>query len=299
VQQAGLYKFLMSMIDLNIISKPKDLGGFSVRRILPSAQRQMVGPFIFLDHLGPATFQPGEGINVRPHPHIGLATVTYLFQGELLHRDSIGSEQVITPGAINWMTAGRGIAHSERTTPKEKDKLHSAHGLQSWIALPKAYEEMPPEFHHHPADSLPEWAQAGVTLKLVAGSAYGYKAPVTIYSPMFYIEVKMQAGTHLKLPVEYRERAIYLIDGALRIGGANIAPKTMTVFMQGEAIILEAEMPTHLMLLGGEPLSEPRFIEWNFVSSSPERIAQAKADWKAGLFDKVAGDEIEFIPLPE
>jgi redox-sensitive bicupin YhaK (pirin superfamily) len=211
----------------------------------------------------------------------------------------LGSKQAITTGAMNWMAAGRGIAHSERTSPEEKDKLHHAHGLQSWIARPKAYEEMPLEFHHHPEVSLLEWAQAGVTLKLVAGSAYGYEAPVTIYSPMFYIEVKMQAGTHLKLPVEYRERAIYLIDGTLRIGGTNIAPKTMTVFVQGEAIILEAEMPTHLMLLGGEPLSEPRFIEWNFVSSSPERIAQAKADWKAGLFDKVAGDEIEFIPLPE
>lgn len=289
----------MSLIDLTIVPEPKDLGGFSVHRILPSAQRQMVGPFIFLDHLGPATFAPGEGINVRPHPHIGLATVTYLFQGEVLHRDSLGTEQVITPGAMNWMTAGRGIAHSERTRPEEKDKLHYAHGLQSWIALPKAYEKMPPAFHHHPADSLPEWTQADVTLKLVAGSAYGYEAPVTIYSPMFYVEVKMQAGARLKLPVQYRERAIYLIDGALRIGDTNIAPKTMTVFVQGETVILEAEMPTHLMLLGGEPLSEPRFIEWNFVSSSLERIRQAKADWKAGRFDKVAGDEIEFIPLPE
>ena len=289
----------MNFIDLTIAPRSKDLGGFSVRRILPSAQRQMVGPFIFLDHMGPATFEAGECINVRPHPHIGLATVTYLFQGKLLHRDSIGSKQIITPGAMNWMTAGRGIAHSERTKPEEKDKLHHAHGLQSWIALPKAYEEMPQEFHHHPADSLPEWTQAGVTLKLVAGSAYGHEAPVTIYSPMFYVEVKMQAGSRLKLPVEHRERAIYLIDGALRIVGTNIAPKTMTVFVQGETIILEAEMPTHLMLLGGEPLSEPRFIEWNFVSSSLERIAQAKADWKAGLFDKVAGDETEFIPLPE
>lgn len=289
----------MSLIDLTIVPKPKDLGGFSVRRILPSARRQMVGPFIFLDHLGPAIFAPGQGINVRPHPHIGLATVTYLFQGEVLHRDSIGSEQVITPGAINWMTAGRGIVHSERTHPEEKDKSHHAHGLQSWIALPKAYEEMSPEFHHHSAHSLPEWTQTGVTLKLVAGSAYGYQAPVTIYSPMFYVEVKMQAGTRLKLPVEYRERAIYLIDGALQIGDTNIAPQTMTVFVQGETIILEAEMPSHLMLLGGDPLSEPRFIEWNFVSSSLERIAQAKADWKAGFFDKVPGDEIEFIPLPE
>ncbi len=231
--------------------------------------------------------------------HIGLSTVTYLFQGELLHHDSIGSKQTITPGAINWMTAGRGIAHSERTSPEEKDKLHYAHGLQSWVALPKAYEEMPPQFHHHPADSLPEWTQTGVTLKLVAGSAYGYEAPVTIYSPMFYVEVKMQAGRRLKLPMEYRERAIYLVDGGLRVGDTRIAPQTMIVFEHNQIIDLEAETPTHLMLLGGEPLSESRFIEWNFVSSSPERIEQAKADWKEGLFDKVAGDEIEFIPLPE
>ena len=289
----------MSLIDLTIIPKPKDLGGFSVRRILPSAHRQMVGPFIFLDHLGPATFAPGEGINVRPHPHIGLATVTYLFQGELLHRDSLGSKQVITPGAINWMTAGRGIVHSERTSPEEKDTLRLAHGLQSWIALPKECEEMPPTFHHHPADSLPEWTQDGVTFKLAAGSAYGYEAPVTVYSPMFYIEVNMDAGSHLKLPMEYLERAIYLIDGGLRIGDTRIAPQTMTVFLQEKAIALEAEEPAHLMLLGGEPLSEPRFIERNFVSSSQERIAQAKADWKAGRFDKVPGDEKEFIPLPE
>jgi redox-sensitive bicupin YhaK (pirin superfamily) len=236
---------------------------------------------------------------VRPHPHIGLATVTYLFQGELLHRDSLGSKQVITPGAINWMTAGRGIVHSERTSPDEKDTLHQAHGLQSWIALPKEYEEMPPGFHHHPADSLPEWTQAGVTFKLAAGSAYGYEAPATVYSPLFYIDVKMQAGSCLMLPMEYRERAIYLIEGGLRIGDVRIAPLTMTVFEQKEVISLEAEVPTHLMLLGGEPLSEPRFIEWNFVSSLPERIVQAKADWKAGLFDKVPGDEHEFIPLPE
>ncbi len=289
----------MKLIDLTIVPRFKHLGGFSVRRILPSAHRQMVGPFIFLDHMGPATFQPGEGINVRPHPHIGLATVTYLFQGEVLHRDSIGSEQIITPGAVNWMTAGRGIVHSERTSAEEKGKLHYAHGLQSWIALPAEHEEMPPEFHHHPAGTLPEWTRSGVTLKLIAGSAYGYEAPVTVYSPMFYVEAIMPAGTRLKLPQEYSERAIYLIDGALRIGDTNIASQTMTVFVQGETIILEAIIPTHLMVLGGEPLSEPRFIEWNFVSSSPEHIAQAKTDWKAGLFDKVPGDEIEFIPLPE
>jgi redox-sensitive bicupin YhaK (pirin superfamily) len=259
----------------------------------------MVGPFIFLDHLGPAMFQPGEGINVRPHPHIGLATVTYLFQGEVLHRDSIGSEQIITPGAVNWMTAGRGIVHSERTSAEEKGKLHYAHGLQSWIALPTEHEEMPPEFHHYPANSLPEWTRSGVKLKLVAGSAYAYEAPVTIYSPMFYLEVKMPAESRLKLPMEYRERAIYLVNGSLRINDTQIEPQTMTVLGQDQIISLEAEIPSHLMLLGGEPLSEPRFIEWNFVSSSLDRIAQAKKDWKAGRFATVPGDDLEFIPLPE
>ncbi len=248
---------------------------------------------------GLPSLNAGEGVNVRPHPHIGLSTVTYLFRGEILHRDSLGSEQIITPGAMNWMTAGLGIVHSERSDSNEKSKNRDVHGLQTWIALPKEYENILPEFHHHPAISLPAWTQAGVSLKLIAGAAYGHEAPVKVYSSLFYLEVHLPAGSRLTLPMEYSERAIYLIDGGLHIGDQRIAPRTMAVFTQGATIMLEADMPTHLMLLGGEPLAEPRFIEWNFVSSSPERIVQAKADWKAGRFDKVPGDEIEFIPLPE
>lgn len=287
------------MIDLTILPREKDLGGFSVRRLLPFAKRRMVGPFIFFDHLGPANFAPGDGIDVRPHPHIGLATVTYLFEGELTHLDSLGSKQVITPGAINWMTAGCGITHSERTGILERTKQHQAHGLQSWVALPKEFEEMPPEFHHHAQESLPEFDQAGVHLKLAAGRAYGHEAPVKVYSPLFYVEAHLEAGAKLVLPNEYRERALYLVSGKVRIGSQVIEPLTMPVFAEGETIVVEALMPSHVMLLGGEPLGEPRFMDWNFVSSSQERLLQAKEDWKAGRFPKVPGDEKEFIPLPE
>ena len=289
----------MSLIDLTITPREKDLGGFTVRRVLPYAKRRMVGPFIFLDHMGPADFAAGQGMDVRPHPHIGLATVTYLFEGEMFHRDSIGSAQEILPGAVNWMTSGRGITHSERTGEEVRKTARRAHGLQSWVALPKEFEEIAPEFHHHAADTLPIFDTGGVQLKLAAGRAYGHEAPVKIYSPLFYVEAKMPAGKSLALPNEYTERALYLIDGSLRIGDSIIAPQTMPVFTSGDTITIEALAPSHLMLLGGEPLSEPRFIDWNFVSSSKERLEQAKADWKAGKFSKVPGDDREFIPLPE
>ena len=289
----------MTLIDLTITPREKDLGGFSVRRVLPYAKRRMVGPFIFLDHMGPADFAAGQGMDVRPHPHIGLATVTYLFEGEIFHRDSIGSAQEILPGAVNWMTSGHGITHSERTGAEVRKIARRAHGLQSWVALPKECEEMAPEFHHHASDSLPLWDIGGVQLKLVAGQAYGYEAPVKIYSPLCYVEAKMPAGSVLTLPDEYHERALYLINGSLRIGDSIIAPQTMPIFTSGDIITIEALAPSHLMLLGGDPLSEPRFIEWNFVSSSKERLEQAKADWKAGKFAKVPGDDREFIPLPE
>ena len=289
----------MSLIDLTIIPREKDLGGFSVRRVLPYAKRRMVGPFIFLDHMGPADFAAGQGMDVRPHPHIGLATVTYLFEGEIFHRDSMGSAQEILPGAVNWMTAGRGITHSERTGEQVRQTARRAHGLQSWVALPKEFEEIAPEFHHHAAESLPLFDTDGIQLKLVAGRAYGYEAPVKIYSPLFYVEVTMPAGSTLTLPDEYAERAFYLIDGSVRIGGNIIGPYTMPVFTQGDTITIEALAPSHLMLLGGDPLSEPRYIDWNFVSSSQERLEAAKTDWKEGRFAKVPGDEREFIPLPE
>lgn len=288
----------MSLIELTIEPREKDLGGFSVRRILPFAKRRMVGPFIFLDHMGPAQFAAGHGMDVRPHPHIGLATVTYLFEGELFHRDTLGSAQEILPGAVNWMTAGCGIAHSERTGVEERARPHAAHGLQSWVALPKEYEEIPAEFHHHAANTLPEFTHGRVRFKLICGRALGHEAPVKVYSPIFYLEVYMPAGTRFSLPPEYRERALYLVSGKIRIGDRTISPLTLPVFEAGSNIHIEAAEDAHLILLGGEPFSEPRFIWWNFVSTSEERIVQAKEDWQHGKFGSVFGDDKEFIPLP-
>lgn len=289
----------MSLIDLTITPHDKDLGGFTVHRLLPSSKRQMVGPFIFLDHMGPAHFEKEQGIDVRPHPHIGLSTVTYLFNGKILHRDTLGSAQEITPGSVNWMTAGRGIAHSERTSPNERLHPHKAHGLQSWIALPKEYEETTPTFHHHGANTLPEFTLGDVSLKLITGKAYGHEAPVQVHSPQFYVDVKMPLFSRLTLPMDYPERALYLIEGRLKIGNTTIEPKTMPVFTAGETITIEAETPCHLMLLGGDPLSGKRYIWWNFVSTSIERIEQAKADWLENRFGKIPGDDVEFTPLPE
>jgi len=289
----------MSAIELTITPREKDLGGFSVHRILPYAKRRMVGPFIFLDHMGPAQFEAGKGIDVRPHPHIGLSTVTYLFEGEIIHRDTLGSHQAIKPGDVNWMTAGRGIAHSERTGAGERGRPHGVHGLQSWVALPKEYEECAPEFFHHAAASLPEFTFSDVTVRLVAGRAFGREAPVKVYSPMFYAAVTMQPGGSVTLPGEYRERALYLLEGSLRIGNTQVLEKMLPVFQPGDAITVEAAGPSRFMLLGGEPFPELRYIDWNFVSSSHERIDQAKADWKGGRFAKIPGDDKEYIPLPE
>lgn len=289
----------MTVIDLTIIPRERDLGGFSVHRILPYAKRRMVGPFIFLDHMGPVQFDAGKGIDMRPHTHIGLSTVTYLFKGEMIHRDTLGSLQTIKPGDVNWMTAGRGIAHSERMPAAEKVKPHHIHGLQSWIALPKEVEECLPEFHHHAAETLPEFAIRSVRVSLAAGCAYGHEAPVKIYSPLFYAAVTMQPDDTIDIPQEYKERALYLLDGDLRIGDAHILPRTMPVFAQDEHIVVEAQAPSTFMLLGGDPLSEPRYIDWNFVSSSHERIEQGKEDWRAQRFGKIPGDDKEFIPLPE
>lgn len=288
----------MALIELTIDPREKDLGGFSVRRLLPYAKRRMVGPFIFLDHIGPAQFAAGQGIDVRPHPHIGLATVTYLFDGEIFHRDTLGYAQKISPGAVNWMTAGRGIAHSERTTPDDKDRPHPLHGIQSWVALPTSHEGVAPSFHHHAADALPEFTLPGAQLKLIAGRAYGYESPVTTFSPIFNLEVQLKPGQPFTLPNEYRERALYLVEGALRIGDARIAPLTMPIFAPGETITIEAEVPSRFMLLGGEPFTEERYIWWNFVASSQDAIEQAKLDWQQGRFGIIPGDEEEFIPLP-
>ncbi|MBM3617126.1 MAG: pirin family protein [Alphaproteobacteria bacterium] len=289
----------MSEIDLIITPRMKDIDGLPVGRILPYAKKRMVGPFVFLDHMGPADFEAGEGIDVRPHPHIGLSTVTYLFEGEILHRDSLGSLQPIRPGDVNWMTSGRGITHSERTSADERGRPHPLHGLQSWVALPKEYEECAPEFFHHTAASLPELDIGGANLRIVAGRAYGEESPAKILSPQFYVAVTMKAGSTLELPNEYTERALYLLEGDLRIGQTRIAARTMPVFHNGDRIIVEALRDSKLMLLGGDPFPEARYIDWNFVSSDPERLLQAKQDWRDQKFPLVTGDEKEFIPLPD
>ena len=279
-------------------SRDRDLGGFSVRRVLPAAKLRTVGPFVFFDHLGPARFPADKGINVRPHPHIGLATVTYLFEGEIMHRDSLGFEQAIRSGDVNWMTAGRGIVHSERTSPDVNAGEHRIHGIQSWIGLPQADEESEPEFFHHPADSLPEITQGAATLRLIAGSAFGQTAPVKTFSKMFYLDAPLPAGSAVSLPDDHEKRAIYVVDGSVRIAGDAYTPGQMVVVAPGVNVAVEAASDSRTMLLGGDPIDGPRHVWWNFVSSSQTRIEQAKDDWKNGRFEKVPGDN-EFIPLPE
>jgi len=285
-------------IDARIDAQKRDLGGFEVGRVLPSVQRRAVGPFVFFDHFGPATFPIGQGIDVRPHPHIGLATVTYLFEGQMLHRDNIGSRQLIQPGGINWMTAGRGIAHSERTPVDSRATGASAHGLQLWIALPKENEETAPSFHHHPESTLPDWADGGVRLRVLAGAAYGATSPVAICSPLFYVEALIPAGQRLPLPDGYAERALYVVEGQVRCGATPVPHRQMLVVSPGPQPRLVAETDARVVLIGGDALDGPRFLWWNFVSSSRDRIEQAKRDWQSGAFPKVPGDDQEFIPLP-
>ncbi len=288
----------MSAITHVIAPRDRDLGGFSVRRVLPAPKQRTIGPFIFFDHMGPADFPPGDGIDVRPHPHIGLATVTYLFEGEIVHRDSLGFEQPIRPGDVNWMTAGRGIVHSERTAPEVRAAGHRLNGIQSWVALPIADEETEPSFFHHPADSLPEIVQGPTTLRLIVGSAYGHTAPVKTFSPMFYLDAPMPAGALVALPADHEERAVYVADGTVTIDGDTYTAGQMAVVAPGADISVEAVDASRIMLLGGEAIDGRRHIWWNFVSSSQERIEQAKDDWANGRFDTVPGDS-EFIPLPE
>ncbi len=278
--------------------RTRDLGGFEVRRVLPVARRRLVGPFIFFDHMGPSRFPPGQGIDVRPHPHIGLATVTYLFDGEIMHRDSLGCVQPIRPGAVNWMTAGRGIVHSERTGPEERAREARLHGIQSWVALPRAEEEAEPAFRHHPAETLPEIDRDGATLRLIAGAAYGASSPVAVLSEMFYLDAALAEGAELRLPEGYAERAAYVVEGAVRVAGESFEAGRMIVFQPGAEAAVTAAEAARVMLLGGAAMDGQRHIWWNFVSSSPERIEQAKADWKAGRFPQVPG-ETEFIPLPD
>lgn len=290
----------MSAITHLIRPKTRDLGeGLTVRRILPAIERRSVGPFVFLDHIGPVVFHPGGGMDVRPHPHIGLATVTYLFEGEILHRDSLGFVQAIRPGDVNWMTAGSGIVHSERTSPELRAKGFNLHGLQSWVGLPKEAEEVEASFHHHPSASLPEWAENGVTLKLIAGTAFGRASPVKVYAPTLYVAAVFGAGASLVVPDEHEERAIYVADGAVSVGSEAVSAGEMAVFAPGVAVTLTASAEgAKTMLLGGAAMDGQRHMWWNFVSSSKERIEQAKADWLAETFGKVPG-ETEFIPLPD
>ena len=287
----------MSAIAQVVESRKRDLGGFEVRRILPYGGGRMVGPFIFLDHMGPVVFPAGRGIDVRPHPHVCLATVTYLFDGEIEHRDSLGVVQAIRPGDVNWMTAGRGIAHSERTGAALRAAGHRLHGLQSWVALPQAFEETDPAFHHFPASQLPSREADGVRMRLIAGEAYGLRSPVRVFSNMFYVDADCDAGATVELPIEYAERAAYVVEGAIEVEGRTFAEGTLLVFAAGEAVKLRAKGATRIALLGGAPLESQRHIWWNFVASSSERIERAKRDWADGKFPQVPGDP-EFIPLP-
>jgi redox-sensitive bicupin YhaK (pirin superfamily) len=284
-----------------IIPRARDLGGFEVRRALPSRARQMVGPFIFFDQMGPAEFQKGHGIDVRPHPHINLATVTYLFDGEIIHRDSLGTMQPIRPSAVNWMTAGRGIVHSERTGPELKARGSRLSGLQTWVALPARHEETEASFIHYAESELPVLESEGKRVRLVVGQAWGLSSPVKTFSDTVYADIALDPGAALPVETTHEERAVYVVSGAIGIAGERVASGQMLVLRSGEAVTIRnpEQQPAHAVLIGGERMDGPRHIWWNFVSSRPERIEQAKADWKAGRFPAVPGDAEEFIPLPE
>ena len=277
----------------------RDLGdGFVVARMLPSIERRAVGPFVFLDQFGPVTFPPGKVADVRPHPHIGLATVTYMFEGEIMHRDNIGSVQVIRAGEVNLMTAGRGIAHSERTPEHLRNTERTQFGLQFWVGLPTALEEVPPAFAHHSADELPNLDAAGLKAKLVLGALLGKRSPVMTSSETLLLDLDFRAAGRFTLPAEHKERAIQVVTGTISVGGAQIGAPRLAVLEEGREVVIEANAPARCVVLGGDPLDGPRHLWWNFVSSSKDRIEKAKADWKEGRFAPIAG-ETEFIPLPE
>jgi redox-sensitive bicupin YhaK (pirin superfamily) len=285
-------------IDLLLTGHDKDLGGgFVVRRLLPAAQRQAVGPFLFFDHFGPVEQKPGTLHDVRPHPHIGLATVTYLFEGAIAHRDSVGSVQEIAPGAINWMTAGRGIAHSERRPERLAHETYVNHGLQLWAALPEADEDAPPAFEHTPAADIPEVDVDGIRVRVLIGQAFGKRSPVRTFSETLYLDVALMAGASFVLPALAEERAVYAVDGAITVDGEPVAMRQMALLRPGEPAVIHCQQPTRLAVIGGAPIAH-RHLWWNFVSSRKERIVQAADDWQAGRFEQVPG-ETEFIPLPE
>lgn len=291
-------------VETIIEPRRRDLGGFTVGRVLPYAQRRMVGPFIFFDEMGPADFAPGTGVDVRPHPHIGLSTVTYLFEGEMRHRDSLGFDQAIRPGDVNWMTAGRGIAHSERTDAALRERGQRLHGIQSWVALPEDDAEIAPSFHHHPKATLPVFEAPGLSLRIIAGEAFGLASPVKTYSPIFYMAIEADAGAAFPLPDDYEERALYVLSGAATADGVRHERGRMIVFKPGADPRLAAAEPMRAMLLGGAPLG-PRLIWWNFVAATQERLEKARRDWAASAAGGFKGTpftlppgESEHIPLP-
>jgi redox-sensitive bicupin YhaK (pirin superfamily) len=286
-------------VETVIVPRAVDLGEMTVRRALPSVARQMVGPFIFFDQMGPAEFLTDQGVDVRPHPHINLATVTYLLEGEILHRDSLGTEQAIRPGAVNWMKAGRGIVHSERTAPALKRTGQRLFGLQTWMALPAAAEESDPAFLHHGAEALPVIEDGALRLRLIAGDLHGARSPLATASETLYADVALAQGGRYAVAASHEERALYVLSGRLAVDGAAYEAGTLLILARGVAADVTAEADSRFTLFGGEPMEGPRYIWWNFVSSRPERIEQAKEEWRRGRFETVPGDEAEFIPLPD
>lgn len=286
-------------IELMVIPNARDIGGFEVRRALPTARRRLVGPFIFFDRMGPAILRAGEALDVRPHPHIGLSTVTYLFDGKIRHRDSLGTEMVIEPGDINLMTAGKGIVHSERSPEELRGNPLSISGLQTWLALPDAKEEIAPTFENTPSADLPEFADGGASGRLVIGEFHGMRSPVRTFSDTLYADIRLDAGASVEIPADAEERAIYVLEGQVTIAGDTFPSDRLLVFRPGDVITVSSDAGAHFMLFGGASLGSKRYIWWNFVSSSKERIEQAKEEWRSGRFDIVPGDEEEFIPLPE
>ncbi len=295
---AGHREEASASIELVIDGRRRDLGGFSVRRVLPSMSRRLVGPFIFLDHLGPVQLPAGDGLDVRPHPHIALATVTFLFEGEIIHRDSVGSLQTVQRGDVNWMTAGRGIAHSERSPIEARREGARLHGIQSWVALPIEHEEIAPSFAHHPSSTLPVIHRDGATLDVIAGTAFGTRSPVTVLSPTLYVHARLDAGVRLPIDDEHEERAVHVVEGAIRCDDRGFHAGTMIVLQPRASVTIEACEAARLMIIGGARLAGERHVWWNFVSSSKERIEQAKDDWGHDRFATVAGDDAERIPLP-
>jgi redox-sensitive bicupin YhaK (pirin superfamily) len=276
----------------------RDIGGLEVRRVLPGFPHRMVGPFIFLDHMGPMAFPAGKGIDVRPHPHIGLATVTYLFEGEIVHRDSLGCVQAIAPGDVNWMTAGRGIVHSERTAPELRRIGPRMHGIQTWVALPRASELAEPAFHHHPKAGLPRVTLAGVELRVIAGTAFGERSPVAVFAPTLYVAAEMEAGRAFELPPEHEERGVYAVEGEVSVAGTSVPPQHLAVLETGSGAEVRAQTRARVLLLGGAKADGERFIWWNFVASSRELIEEAKRRWREQRFPRIPG-ETEFVPLPD